>query len=108
MEGSATFTIATSRTTMNWAATITARANQRFRESREVIYGSNRCAGTRSTLPTMYRPTRIPVTLRDEDAFQFGIGPGWLRVDCPEGTDERGDGEIADPVAVGRPCAGQA
>src|SRR2546423_13073193 len=33
MVGSATFTIATSRTTMNWAATRTARPNQRFRSA---------------------------------------------------------------------------
>src|SRR5437660_6538270 len=33
MVGSATFTIATSRTTMNWAATRTASPNQRFRSA---------------------------------------------------------------------------
>jgi hypothetical protein len=39
MDGRATFTMATSSTTMNWAATMTARASQRFLSDRAAFSG---------------------------------------------------------------------
>src|SRR5262245_16604690 len=79
IDGRATFTIATSRTTMNCAATIRARANHRFRFSGEVIQLSYRGSRTRTGFlatrlgPNLRGPEIENTRVRERDLLHDGI-----------------------------------